>query len=142
MARYVATLESKLPPADAFAYMSDFTNTRHWDPGVQDATSDGSGAALGRVFRLRYRMLGRTTELVYRVVDYQPRRWITLECQTALMSIRDHIDVAVHPTGSLITYDATVTLKGVLRLADPALAIGFRRNADEALAGLRRAIGL
>ena len=35
MARYVTTVESTLPPEEAFAYMSDFTHALEWDQQVE-----------------------------------------------------------------------------------------------------------
>ena len=44
MARYVTTIESALPQADAFAYMADFANARLWDrrPHNQSTVQDRS----------------------------------------------------------------------------------------------------
>jgi hypothetical protein len=43
-------------------------------------------------------------------------------------------------TGTRLTYDADLALKGPLRIADPVLALAFNRVGDRALAGLRRAL--
>ena len=42
--------------------------------------------------------------------------------------------------GSLVTYDADLQLRGVLRIGDPLLALGFGRIGDRAAAGLRDAL--
>jgi hypothetical protein len=41
-------------------------------------------------------------------------------------------------TGSQLTYEARVTIKGVMRFIDPVFSILFRRLGDNAAAGLRR----
>ncbi|MBV8221122.1 MAG: hypothetical protein JO325_21875, partial [Solirubrobacterales bacterium] len=43
-------------------------------------------------------------------------------------------------TGTRVTYAADLRLKGLLRLADPLLALAFRRVGDRALAGLREVL--
>ena len=39
MARYVTSIESRLTPAGAFAYMADFSHASEWDPSVVEASS-------------------------------------------------------------------------------------------------------
>ena len=39
--------------------------------------------------------------------------------------------------GTLISYEAKLTLRGPFTLADPLLALAFRRIGERALAGLR-----
>jgi hypothetical protein len=41
----------------------------------------------------------------------------------------------------VVTYDARLGMHGVLRFADPLLALAFARIGDRAAAGLRRALG-
>lgn len=51
----MTTIESALSPADAFAYMADFSNARHWDPSVLEAarTTDGAVGNTFATFALR-----------------------------------------------------------------------------------------
>ena len=37
MAHYTASIETPRPPAETFAYLSDFSTTQEWDPGVVEA---------------------------------------------------------------------------------------------------------
>ena len=53
----------------------------------------------------------------------------------------DEIVVDPEGRGCRVSYDANLTLKGSLRLADPLLALVFRRIADRAIGGLRKAVG-
>ncbi|HET7379516.1 MAG TPA: hypothetical protein VFJ24_05715 [Gaiellales bacterium] len=55
---------------------------------------------------------------------------------TAVVSL-DRITVAPWDGGSRLTYDATLTPKGAIRLAGPLLALAFRRVGQRALTGLR-----
>jgi len=42
--------------------------------------------------------------------------------------------------GSVVTYDADLRVRGLFRLADPLLALAFRRIGDRARDGLVRAL--
>ncbi len=52
----------------------------------------------------------------------------------------DLITVQTDDEGTLVTYDAELTLNGVLGLADPLLRLAFGRIGDKAAAGLREAL--
>lgn len=41
MAHYTASIETPRPPAATFAYLSDFSTTQEWDPGVVEAQRIG-----------------------------------------------------------------------------------------------------
>jgi len=53
------------------------------------------------------------------------------------------VDPASDPPseGAVVTYDARLEPRGMLRLADPLLGLAFRRIGDRAAAGLRRVLG-
>jgi hypothetical protein len=44
MADYTASIDTPRPPAETFAYLSDFSRTEEWDPG-DDAAHRGARAA-------------------------------------------------------------------------------------------------
>ena len=56
------------------------------------------------------------------------------------MVSRDRITFESTAAGTRVTYDADLALKGLLRIADPLLALAFNRVGDRALAGLRRTL--
>src|SRR5689334_16343836 len=127
MARYRASIETQWTPEEAFAYLSDFSTSAEWDPGVVEAERVGGGAVGGGVvgegteFRLLADFLGRKTPLVYRVVEYEPSRAVTFVGENATVVSHDRITFETTTTGTRVTYDAELRLKGLLRLADPLL---------------------
>ena len=138
MARYRASLETSRSADEVFAYLSDFATTQEWDPGVAEATRIDDGPVReGSEVRLLASFLGRTVPLTYRVVEFDPPRSVTMLGENATVASRDRITVEPTPEGAVITYDADLALKGLLRVADPWLAIAFRRVGNRALAGLR-----
>ena len=49
MARYVTTVRTQQPAAEAFAYMADLRHFAEWDPGVKKVVQvKGDGAGAGR----------------------------------------------------------------------------------------------
>jgi carbon monoxide dehydrogenase subunit G len=143
MARYVTTIESPRPREDVFAHLSDFSTTQEWDPGVAEAERlDEGPIVVGSRVRLVADFMGRKTPLVYEVTAIDPPASITLRGENASVVSLDTMTFA--PTasgGTRIVYDADLTLKGPLRVADPLLKLVFNRIGDKAAAGLRGAVG-
>ncbi len=137
MARYRAAIDTPREREEVFAYLSDFSTTEEWDPGVVEAQQLHDGpVGEGTEFRLVARFLGRKTALTYRIVEYDPPHAVTLRGENATVISNDRITFEAAGEGTRITYDAELTLKGPLRLADPLLRLAFNRVGDQALAGL------
>ena len=137
MARYRAALDTQREREDVFAYISDFSTTQEWDPGVVEAERLNDGAVgEGTEFRLVAEFLGLKTALTYRIVEYDPPRAVTFRRENATVVSNDRITFDAVGEGTRITYDAELLLKGPLRLADPLLGLAFNRVGDRALAGL------
>ncbi len=142
MAHYRASLDIERPPEEIFAYLSDFSTTREWDPGVVEAERLNSQAlGEGTEFRLVAEFLGRKNELTYRIVEYDPPHAVTFVGENATVISRDRITFEPTAAATRVTYDADLALKGALRIADPVLALAFNRVGDRALAGLARTLG-
>lgn len=140
MARYRATVETTRDAEEVFAYLSDFSTTAEWDPGVLEAQRLDPEVKLGSRFRLVASFRGRRAEIVYTVVRYEPPRLITLRGENATVVSLDTIEVEAlgAAAGARVTYDAQLSMKGILRIGDPLLARAFKPVGDNALAGLRR----
>ncbi|HLJ02224.1 MAG TPA: SRPBCC family protein [Solirubrobacteraceae bacterium] len=141
MAHYRASIDVQQPPEEIFAYLSDFSTTREWDPSVVEAERlNGEAVGEGTEFRLVAEFLGRKNELTYRIVEYDPPHAVTFLGENATVISRDRITFEPAAAATRVTYDADLALKGPLRLADPLLALAFNRVGDRALAGLRRTL--
>ncbi len=139
MARYTDTLESPRAVAEVFAYLSDFSTTREWDPGVEEAEQlDAGPVRRGSRFRIVARFLGRRAELVYEITEFRYGEVVTLRGENATVVSLDTMTFAeTLGGGTRMTYDARLTLKGPLRVLDPLLGVAFRRVGDRAANGLR-----
>jgi carbon monoxide dehydrogenase subunit G len=142
MAHYKASVDTPRPPDEAFAYLSDFSTTAEWDPGVVEAERLGEApVAEGSEFRLVADFLRRKTALTYRIVEYDPPNAVTFRGENATVVSLDRITFESSAQGTRITYDADLALKGPFKLADPLLALAFKRVGDRALAGMRKTLG-
>lgn len=138
MAHYEASLHTPRPPEEMFAYLSDFSTTERWDPGVIEAERLGEGPVHeGTEFRLLTSFLGRKVPLVYRIVEYDPPSAVTFRGESSTVVSLDRITFEPANGGTRITYHADLALKGALKLADPLLQVTFKRVGARALAGLR-----
>ena len=121
-----------------FAYLSDFSTTQEWDPGVERASRlDDGPVRLGSEFRLLAGFLGRSVPLTYTVIEYDPPLAVAFLGENSTVTSRDRITFEPAGEHTWIVYEADLALKGLLRLGDPLLRIAFKRVGDRALAGLR-----
>ncbi len=142
MAHYNASLDTPRPPDEMFTYLSDFSSTQEWDPGVIEAERLGDAPVReGTEFRLLASFLGRKIPLTYRIVEYDPPSAVTFRGESSTVVSLDRITFEPFDVGTRITYDADLALKGPLKLAEPLLRIAFKRVGARALAGLRKTLG-
>lgn len=144
MARYIVSIETRMPPAEAFAYMADVTNFPEWDPGVVHVRPvPGTGPGPGAAYDLTVHA-GAKTVMRYEVKAFEPPRRVLLVARTPFLVSEDEVRVEATASGSTVTYDAKLTFRGPLTLAapllDPMLGVAFRRLGDRAAAGLRRVL--
>ena len=105
-------------PAVVIDYLKDFGNAEQWDPGTESCTRQDSGPVqVGSSWHNVSKIAGVTTELTY-----------TLQELTD-----DTITVVPSPagTGSRITYDAEIRLKGAAKVADPVMKIVFEKIGSD-----------
>lgn len=139
MARYLMHIRTPLSPAEAFAYMADLTNFAEWDPGVDRVDQvQGVGGGPDATFDVAVKAFGRSIALRYETVSYVPPATVVAFAESNLLTSRDTITVQPDGSGAgaIVTYDAVLQLKGLLRLADPLLGLSFKRIGDRAGAGL------
>jgi len=146
MARIVEHFTVPVPPATAFTYVADFANTRHWDPQIDAASQlDTAPIGVGTAFAVELRLgIGSVVvPMVYTVTEHAPPTRVVLE--TSGWWYRGRDDVTIRPSAdgaaAEVQWDATFALRGPLIVLEPLLAVGFRRTASKAVAGLRRALG-
>ena len=134
-----------MDPEEAFAYMADLTNFAAWDPGVVSSVPAlGETAALGSAYDVEVKSIRGTMILRYKLTEFDaPHRFVAKAVSDKLTSV-DVITVVPDEVGdgegSIVTYDAELTLNGILAIGDPALQVAFNNIGDKAAAGLVRAL--
>lgn len=141
MPRYHTSIRSSWKPDAAFAYMSDFSNAAEWDPGVVRAAAAPRESESGApAYDLVVSTAGREMPLRYRVVRRSGRR-ITFQALTPRLLSEDTITVRPARDGSVVEYDAVLSLRGPAKLLNPFLGVVFRRIGDRARTGLASRLG-
>jgi carbon monoxide dehydrogenase subunit G len=139
MPSYTAQLSSSASPDVVFAYLAQFDNTVHWDPGVIAAHAETGGLpALGSVYALTLNLGGGPEVLRYHVTAYEPPVRVALEADGSKFRSHDEITVEPDGSGSKITYHAQLDLKGLLKISAPFAGCALRAAGDAAIAGLTR----
>jgi len=139
MAHYRGTVLSLRSPEDTFDYLARFSSAAQWDPSVGEAEDlDPGPVGIGSRFRIVVKTAGLPVELRYEVVEYERPDRVRLIAETATFTSDDTIVVRETATGTEVTYDADVRLKGPLRLFDLAMRVGFSRVAGRAREGLQK----
>jgi carbon monoxide dehydrogenase subunit G len=141
MARYRTTIRTDRTPEDAFAFMADLRNFEAWDPGVQEATQvDGEGGGPDATFDVVVDAPGKGLTLRYVTTEYDAPRHVTVRAESKMFTSLDRIDVEPDGSGSLVTYDAELSLNGPLSAFDLALRPIFGRIGGRADRGLQQAL--
>jgi carbon monoxide dehydrogenase subunit G len=141
MTRLHEIIETPLPVDEAFAFVADFANAQHWDPGV--ATSeriDEGPVGLGARYRLGVRMRGRVAPMEYRITTWEPTSRVVLTGEGSNVSAVDEIRFEPAGSGTRIDYTADIRLGGWMRLAQPFAGGAFKKIATDALGGMQRAL--
>lgn len=139
MARYVASVETSWEREIAFGYLTEFSNIADWDPGVARAKAlTDDRLSVGARFEVISSFLGREVPLTYETIEIESPRRVLLRAETPTAVSLDELTFDLRPGGgTIVTYDADLRLKGLLRPFDLPLRLAFRRLGDQARDGLR-----
>lgn len=136
MARYTTSIDCPMAPAAAFSRIGDLANLADWDPGVTTSTQvSGDGPGPDAAYDVT--LSNGSMTLRYETTEYHGPRSVTYVAKSSWFTSIDVISVEPSATGSVVTYDATLRLPLLLRVADPLLGLVFRRIGDAAADGLR-----
>jgi carbon monoxide dehydrogenase subunit G len=135
--RYAREIEVTTSPDETFAYLSDFSTTAEWDPGIVEARRlTPAPTALGSRFELISNFGGNRQRFEYVVTEFEDGKRVALRGDGEKAVTVDVITVSPAPAGSRVGYTADLRLKGVLRVAEPLLRGKLVRMCDDAIAGL------
>ena len=139
MARIQETVDTDIPLDQAFAYVADLGNIEQWDPGVTRSVKRSDGPLeVGTVYDLDVEYGGRKIPMAYTVTAYKPKEQIVFIGEGSTVHAVDTIDFIETDSGTRIVYTADISLKGLLRLAEPFLGKRFEEIGTGAAAGLQK----
>jgi hypothetical protein len=143
MARFRTTLITDAPAASVLDRLADFATITDWDPGVTDARRlAGEPGQVGTRYAVDFTFGPRSLPLEYEIVErVEPEGEqvgrVVLICTSGWFTLHDTITVQGTPTGTEVTYDALLTLRGPGRLMDWPLDRMFQIVGRRSEAGLR-----
>jgi len=138
MTRLERRLETRLGIEEAFAFVADFANAMHWDPGVATSESASDGpVGVGKRYRLGVRLGSRVSSMDYRITAFEAPRLVVLAGEGSGVTATDEIRFTPSATGTAIDYVADIRLGGLLRIAQPFLGKQFASLASNAVDGMR-----
>lgn len=141
MPRLSETFETRLPIERAFAFVADFSNAQHWDPGVAWSHKlDEVSPRVGARYQLGVRMGPRVASMEYRISHLEPDRRVVLDGTGPGVVAVDDISFQATPRGTRIEYVAQIDLHGWLRLAQPFTGRAFAAIARNAREGMLRTL--
>ena len=141
MTRITEHIETPMAPEAAFAFIADFANAMHWDPGtITSERIDDGPVGVGARYRLGVRLGGRVAPMEYRISAFEPPHRVLLVGEGSGVSAVDEIRFEPSGTGTRIDYTADIGLGGVLRLIQPFLGQAFAKLGRNALAGMQRTL--
>jgi hypothetical protein len=143
MTRLERHLETRLGTDEAFAFIADFGNAMHWDPGVATSEPVSAGAAaLGSRYRLGVRMGSRVVPMEYRISEFEAPGRVVLAGEGSGVTATDEIRFrpAASGTGASIDYIAEIKLGGWMRFIQPFLGRQFDALARNAVEGMQRTL--
>lgn len=148
MARYETTIHTPWSADRAFEYMADLRHFADWDPGVKRAVQIlGQSPGLGSTYDVTVASPGRDLTLRYETIVFEAPRRVKVRAQSRTLVSVDVVTVAPDPpddsgraAGATVTYNAELSLRGLLGIASPLLALAFNRIGERAAQGLRDAL--
>jgi uncharacterized protein YndB with AHSA1/START domain len=130
------TITTEAPPGRVWAYLSDFTTTKEWDPVTTSTVREQGNGGVGTVYRTVWKMLGQELEIEYTVVEHEAPHLLRLRGSTTSMELLDTIIVEPEGTGSTVIYRAEFSPQGAAELAIPLLPLTLKNLADDTAEGI------
>jgi carbon monoxide dehydrogenase subunit G len=127
------TFDVRPSPAVVVDYLKDFGNAEEWDPGTESCTRTDSGpVTVGSTWHNVSKIAGVSTELDY-TLESLSADTIVFKGHNDSATSTDTITVVPGPdgSGSRVTYEAVIEMKGMAKLVDPIMKIVFEKIGSD-----------
>lgn len=125
---------------DAFAFLGDFRNAERWDPGTETCELTSGPVGPGATYRNVSTFLGRSVELTYTTLGYEPDSALHFQGQNKSFRGDDFLRLESSGVGTRITYRAEFELLGLSKLASPVVAAYLPRLADKTIRQMKQTL--
>jgi hypothetical protein len=142
MARLEASQLINRSVEDVFAFLTAPANHPKFVPGMLEfqQTSAGAFGQVGATARGVRRDFGQRRDLPYEVIEFQPQKRLAMKGSIGGIAFRDGYTLESRGTGTRVGFWLEVMPNGVLRLAQPLIALIGRAHASETLGNLKRVL--
>lgn len=131
MTKISRTFTVEPTPAVVLDYLKDFSHAEEWDPGTEECRRlDAGPVAVGSRWHNTSKIAGVSTELEYELKELTDAKVVFVGTNETATST-DTITVVPAGTGSEITYDADIELKGAAKLATPVVKLVFEKIGSD-----------
>lgn len=121
-------------------YLKDFSHAEAWDPGTESCTRlDDGEIGVGSQWHNTSKIAGVSTELVYELTELRADS-VTFVGENDTAKTTDVITARPHGTGTELTYDATIDMKGAAKLGAPAVKLIFEKVGNDTEDDLTRVL--
>lgn len=123
----------KVDPAPSIVidYLKDFSNAEAWDPGTEKCERlDDGPVVVGTRWHNTSKIAGVSTELEYELKELTDEKIVLVGTNDTATST-DTITVLPSGTGSEVTYDAEIELKGAAKLGAPVVKLVFEKIGND-----------
>ena len=127
------TFDVRPEPTVVVDYLKDFSNAEEWDPGTESCTrTDAGPVQVGSTWHNVSTIAGVSTELTYTLQQLNDDTIVLVGSNDTARSV-DTITVVPNPegSGSRVTYEAHIEMKGVAKLADPVMKVVFEKIGSD-----------
>jgi carbon monoxide dehydrogenase subunit G len=127
MLRVELTIEISRPPEEVFAYLTDTEKLTRWQKSLIEARADRPFATGTRIVEKRS-LFGREAESELEVTVFEPERRLTLKTLGGPVELEIDHELEANSDGTKLHVTAQGKLKGMLKLAAPAVESGARQE--------------
>lgn len=127
------------PIEDVFAYVGDQTNAPQWQSGVVEVRRLTDGPpGMGTRHTFVRTFMGRRLEANNEYVAYEPGKTITFRTTSGPVPLVASYFFEAMATGTRLTSKIEMQAAGFMRLAEPLIARGLKREMDAAFVALKQ----
>lgn len=128
-------------PAVVLDYLKDFSNAEEWDPGTVSCRRLDSGpVVVGSRFHNESEIAGMSTELVYVLEELTDERVVFAGSNDSATTSDTITVLPAAGAGSEITYEAEIEMKGLAKLATPAVKVVFEKIGSDTVKQMTEAL--